>query len=308
MNEIIITAPAHPIMEETLARYGEKVRYMPEISYDELYEIIPLCKGLIVSTRLPINASLLEKAVHLQWIGRLGSGMDIIDTAFAEKRGIKCYSSPEGNCDAVAEHALGMLLNLSKKIAHAAEEVREGKWMREENRGMEIRGKVVGIIGYGHTGSAFAKLLQGFGCRVLAHDKYKRGFQSDYVSDSPLPDLLKQSDIISMHLPLNAETRHFADSDFFSSMKAGSIFINTSRGEISDEDALIIALKSGKVRGAALDVLENEKINNLTGEQKIRFQFFNSHPNVIITPHIAGYSTESFFKMSQILLQKIGYE
>jgi len=308
MNEIIITAPAHPLMEDTFVRYGEQVRYMPDISHQELLTLIPHCKGLVVSTRIPINRTLLEKAVNLQWIARLGSGMDIIDTEFAEKKGIKCFSSPEGNCDAVAEHALGMLLNLTKKITLAAEEVRDGKWRREENRGTEIRGKTVGIIGYGNTGSAFARLLKGFGCNILAYDKYKSGFQHDNVLESTLPELMKHSDIISIHLPLNAETRQLVNPSFFQSMKKSGFFINTSRGEIVDEDALIAALQHKQVKAAALDVLENEKINSLTEAQKVRFQFLASQPNVILTPHIAGYSVESYYKMAQILLQKLGYK
>lgn len=308
MNDIIITAPAHPILIETLERNGEKLLYAPAISYDELLRLIPNCKGLVVSTRLPIDKTLLEGAVNLKWIGRLGSGMDIIDTAFAAANGIQCFSSPEGNCDAVAEHALGILLSLTKKICLSASEVRNAIWKREENRGMEIRGKTIGIIGYGHTGSAFARLLHGFGCRILAYDKYRLDFGEDTVIKSDLSSVLSESDIVSIHLPLNAETRQFADIAFFRSLKKVPVFVNTSRGEIIDEDALVQALQQNLISAAALDVLENEKPDQLSAEQKGRFDYLTSSPNVIITPHIAGYSRESFLKMSQILLQKIGYE
>lgn len=302
---IIITAKAHPVLQETLVKKGYEVLYSPGITYAEVLERASDITGLVVTTRIRVDQNLIDKSGKLQWIGRLGSGMEQIDVDYAIQKNIVCISSPEGNRDAVGEQALGMLLGLMRNISKSGLSVKDFEWLREENRGFELNGKTVGIIGYGNTGEAFAKLLAPFKVTVLAYDKYKFGFGKHNIKEASFEQIAKFADVVSFHVPLTEQTWHMANAGFFNALVNKPYILNTSRGGVVDAAALITALEENKIQGAALDVLENENLISFTEIEKQQFNFLANHPQVILTPHIAGYTFEAFYKMSKVLLDKL---
>lgn len=304
--QVIITAPVHPFLVETLKEKGFDIVYVPTITYEGLEAVIANAHGLIVTTRIKVDAALIDRAANLKWIGRLGSGMELIDVLYAQSKGIQCESSPEGNCTTVGEHALGLLLSLMNRIHSSFDEIKMGKWIRDNNRADELTGKKVGIIGLGNTGNAFAKVLSGFDVEILAHDIYKTNFETDRIKSVSLSTIQEQADVISLHLPLTPLTFHYANATFFDNCKKRPYFISTCRGQVTETQAVLSALQNNQLRGAGLDVMENEHLAIYTDQEKQLLGALIAHPNFIATPHIAGYSHEAYLKMAKIILEKIG--
>lgn len=303
--KVLITDDVHPLLIEGLHQMGYEVDFQPDITFEETLAVISPYTGLVINSKIFCSDELLDKAPNLRWIGRLGSGMEVINTKACDARGVKYFNSPEGNRNAVAEHALGLLLNLLDNITKSNNQVKQGKWIREVNRGEELSGKTVGIIAFGNTGEAFAKILRGFDVQVLAYDKYKKGFGNDFVKESTLEEIFEKADIVSLHLPLTDETKYMIDENFFNSFRKPIYLINTSRGKVLKTTSLIAALQSGKVKAAGLDVLENEKLNTFSDQDRQWFEALCKVDRVILTPHIAGWTIESKRKIAQVVIEKV---
>jgi len=306
---ILFIDTTHPILPKQLEAAGYICDYNPQITYKELEAKAHIYEGWVLRSKFTITDELLKKATSLKFIARVGAGMESIDLEAAKKRNIRCFNSPEGNRDAVGEHALGMLLTLWNKIHLANMEVKRGQWNREANRGLEIKGKTIGIIGFGNMGSAFAQRLKGFEATIIAYDKYKQNYAPEGVHEVTLPELQQESDIISLHVPLTDETYHMIDGAFFNRCKNPITLINTARGPVVKTDALVKALKGKKALGAALDVMEYEQssfesLHALT-EQPPALQYLLDAKNVLMTPHIAGWTQESKVKLATVLVEKI---
>lgn len=302
--KILFIDTTHPILKEKLEEKGYHCDTAYNKKKSEIKTIINQYDGIIIRSRINIDQTLIDKAINLKFIARAGSGLENIDTSYASKKLIKCLNAPEGNRQSVAEHAIAMLLSLFNNLKYCDTEIREGKWNREANRGIELSGKTVGIIGYGNNGSAFAKILQGFGVKVLAYDKYleKHPFKTD------MQTIYKDADILSLHIPLTEETTYMVNHDFINRFEKRVYLINTARGKCVKTSALVSALKSGKIIGACLDVLEYEKksFENLKHEMASNNMNYLMNSNqVVLSPHVAGWTKESKLKIANVLLQKI---
>lgn len=307
MRRVLITDDVHPLLLEGLKQNGYTCDYFPTITNAEVLQQISDCEGLIINSKILVNKTLLDKAARLRFVGRLGSGLEIIDLAYAKECGVAVYSSPAGNCDAVAEHALGMLLMLANNLRQADAQVRQQIWQREANRGWELMGKTIGIVGCGHTGSALARRLAGWGMHVLIYDKYRSDYPSDLQHCHPttMEQLWEECDIVSFHLPLTEETRWLVDMEYLSRFRKNIVLVNTSRGTVVRTPCLLTALQRGNVLGACLDVFENEKPETFTEEEREMYQALYAMPNVVFSPHIAGWTRESKERLAQIVLDKI---
>jgi len=298
MKRVLIADRTHEVLEQKLREAGFAVSVEPDHDYESLVQAAQGCDGLVVRSKVIIDKAFIDRVPSLRCIGRVGAGMETIDVDYAESRGIRCLNSPEGNRDAVGEHAVGLLLALLDNIARADAEVRQGQWRREANRGYELGPLTVGIIGYGNMGQSFAKRLSGFGCRVVIYDKYKE--------IGSLEEVQREADVVSFHVPLTAETRHYLDAAFIEKMARPFFVVNTARGAVVDTEALVQGLESGKVRGAALDVLEYENMQaDSLGEVPESVRYLQRSPRTVLTPHVAGWTVESKYKLAAVLADKI---
>jgi D-3-phosphoglycerate dehydrogenase len=308
MEKIAFLDTVHPILWQRLENAGYTCIDLTDKDRATCIQKLHDCTGIVIRSRFTMNEEFLQFAPDLKFIARSGAGMENIDTSYCESRGIQLYNAPEGNRNAVGEHALGMLLSLLNKLHAADREVRSGKWDREGNRGWELDGKTVGIIGYGNNGSAFAKKLRGFDVKLMAYDKYKEGFGDHFVMESTLDAILNHADVISFHIPQNEETLWMVNDEFVQRIKKPIWLLNLSRGKIVQTSSLVKGLKIGKILGAGLDVLEYEKSSfESFFEQELPadFKYLLEAENVILTPHVGGWTHESYFKLSDVLADKI---
>lgn len=305
---VIFIDTVHPVLKDMLEAKGIKCVMHHQTPQQEIEQIISNYDGIVIRSRFKLDKHFLSKAINLKFIARSGSGLENIDLDYCKQKNIICFNSPEGNQTAVAEHTIAMLLALFNNIMIADAEVRKGIWKREENRGVELEGKTVGIIGYGCMGSALAKRLQGFNCRVLVYDKYKKNFGNDFIKESNMDEIFSHCDILSLHVPLTYETHYLVNSHYINRFTKNIYLVNTSRGKCVNTSDLVDAIKSGKIKGACLDVLEYElsSFENLDKDKlPDSFNYLIASKRVVLSPHIAGWTHESYYKLSKVLADKI---
>jgi len=303
MKRILIADKLHPLFREEALKLGYEVDDLPGITREETLAIIGRYSGIAIRTKFRIDEELIRAGQNLRFIARAGAGMDNIDLNTAAAQNIVCINAPEGNRDAVGEHAIGMLLSIMNNLRKADQEVRNGIWDREGNRGIELRDRTVAIIGYGFMGQSFARKLAGFGVQVIAYDKYKTGFSDSFAKEVSMEQIVKQADVLSFHIPLTRETRQMVDDEYLFHFRKPIILLNTARGEIVNTSAVLNAIESGKIIGAGLDVLEVEKFPNL--DELAWFNQLRNNEKVLLSPHVAGWSVESYKRISEVLAEKL---
>ncbi len=306
-ERVLITDHCHPSLSAGLTKLGYLVDEKPDVTLDEVRQIAVHYQGLVINSKVRVDREMIAGAPDLAFIARLGSGLEIIDRVAAAEHRVAVFSAPEGNSNAVAEHALGMLLCLANHLLRADQQVRKFSWHREMNRGWEIAGRTVGIVGMGHTGCALATKLQGWGVRVLGHDKYTQEWTKilPWVESVDAGSIQKQADIISLHLPLSEETRHYIDATYLASCRSGVVVMNTSRGHCIHTASLLSALEERQVRGACLDVFEIEKPDRQLAEGFDLYNRLFGLEQVVVSPHIAGWTEESLERIARVLLERI---
>lgn len=305
MKKCLIADNMHESILSLLHEIGFETIFEPQASREQLLKLVPEVEVLLIRSKTTVDKEFLDKAGKLELIGRAGAGLDKIDVAYAEARGIEIVNAPEGNRDALAEHAIGLLLSLLNNINRSDKEVRNWIWDREGNRGVELSDKTVGIIGYGYMGQAFVQRLRAFDSRILVYDKYKKGFGTKKVEEVNLEKLFDKTDILSLHVPLNEETKGWINRAFLEKFRKDIFVLNTARGEVLPLKDLLALLDSGKVQGAALDVLEKEKFNDLSKEERLRFQDLFNRENVVLSPHVGGWTFASYKRINEVLVGKI---
>lgn len=307
LKKILILDKVHPLITRRLTEAGYHCESFPDFGRQEFQTIVDQYYGIVIRSGIALDRPFLESATQLEFIARVGSGMENIDVAYAASRRIRCLNSPEGNRDAVGEHTTGLLLALLNHFLTADRQVRAGRWVREGNRGTEIKGKTIGIIGYGNMGSAFAQRLKGFEADVISYDKYKHHYADGNTRETSMEELFKSCDVVSLHVPLTEETRYLAGTDFFGRFEKPIFLLNTSRGKVVRTADLVSALRSGKVLGAGLDVLEYEdaSFEQIAATGSDELAYLKTSENVILTPHIAGWTHESNVNLAAVLVEKI---
>ncbi|PJJ83679.1 NAD(P)-dependent oxidoreductase [Mucilaginibacter auburnensis] len=302
-NTILIVDDIHPIFIEQAEAMGYVCDYRPTIKLAEALEIISTYAGLVIRSKFNVDKRVFDAAANLRFICRAGAGMDNIDEAYAKEKNVLLINASEGNMDAVGEHAIGLLLSLMNNFNQANAQVRAGVWDREGNRGYELKGKTVGIIGYGFMGRSFAKKLSGFDVNVIAYDKYKTGFSDKYAREVSMEEIVKHADVLSLHIPLTKETKGLIDDEYLFHFKKPIFFINTSRGGVAKVQAILNAIKQGKILGAGLDVLETEKFPALA--EQSWFEELKQSGKVLLTPHVAGWTFDSYKRISEVMAGKL---
>jgi len=302
-NNILIVDDIHPIFIERAEAMGYHCDYRPTIKPDDALQIIGTYEGLVMRSKFKLNKQYIDAGTNLRFVCRAGAGMDNMDETYAEKKGIALINAPEGNMDAVGEHAVGMLLSLMNNFNIADAQIRNASWQREANRGFELKGKTVGIIGYGFMGHSFARKLSGFEVNVIAYDKYKSGFSDQFAREVSMEEIVKHSDVLSLHVPLTSETNGLVNEEYLFHFKKPIFLINTSRGKVVQTRAVLNAIKNGKILGAGLDVLETERFPALAEQEW--FEELKQSGKVLLTPHIAGWTFDSYRKISEVMAEKL---
>lgn len=304
-NRCLIVDRMHPSLPGMLEEIGWEPDYSPDITRDAIRACLHGYQGLIIRSKTRVDHDLIGDNPSLKFVGRAGAGLDNIDVDYLRQKNIAVLHAAEANRDAVGEFTVGLLLGLLRNIPQANDQVRMGIWEREGNRGEELTGKIIGVVGYGNMGQAFVQRVSAFSCKVLAYDKYKKGFGSSICEEVGMERLYEEADVLSLHIPLTTETRGMVNFDYLTRFKKNIVLINTARGEIVPLADLVKALETGKVRGAALDVLENERIHELPSGLQQSLNYLKGKSNVIFTPHIAGWTVESHIKINVVLVDKI---
>lgn len=304
-KQVLIIDDVHEMLIDGLKQIGYEVIYLPDATRIDLLHHITTAIGLVVRTKTQIDAEVINKGNNLKFIARAGAGLDNIDETAAQAKNIIVFNAGEANADAVGEHTLGMMLSLFAKISKANNEVRTGLWDREGNRGEELAGKTIAIIGFGNTGKAVAKKLSGFDVNVLAYDKYLKNYVNQYAKEATMDEIFEQADVLTLHIPLTQETKAMVNSDYLQKFSKPIWLFNMCRGEVVVTKDVIELMELQKIKGAGFDVLENEKLNNMSEEEKIWFSYIAASDKTVLSPHVAGWTKESYFKISAVLLKKI---
>lgn len=300
---LLIVDDIHEVFLEKMQVVGIQADYRPDMGLEEARQVIRHYNGLVIRSKFRVTRDFMDQAPELRLIARGGAGLDNIDEAYANEKGITLLNAPEGNRNAVAEHMTGMLLSLLNKLHSGGQEIRQGEWRREENRGLELRGRTVGLIGYGNNGQAMAQCLSGFGVRIMAYDKYRSGFGDEHVLETDMDEIFRQTDVLSLHIPLTVETHQMINKAFLERFQNPIFFLNGARGEIVEISSVLLGLRSGRILGAALDVLPVEHFPTL--QQQEWFDEMATHPRVLLSPHVAGWTVESYFKIANVLADKV---